>query len=106
MNCLVQILAKVSQKNIEILRVGMSVAAPKFRYYLMDPAMSEIPTSAYSYPGGGAMRMLSLELSQRKALGLDNIKVKCLAERGREHVYVSSFPCDRVPRSRRLHTPC
>ena len=99
-NSLVQILLKVSLKNIETLRVGVQIAAPKFRYYLMDPAMTAIPTSSYAFPNGGAIQMMSLELSQRKALGTDNIRLQCNEERNREHSYVNHFPCDRVMQRR------
>lgn len=93
-NSLVQILQMIPRKNVEILRTGMAIAAPKFRYYAMDPSMKRIPTASNVFPRGGAVKMLALQLSQRKAVGLDKISSQCQAERGRKHNYINRFPCD------------
>ena len=57
-NSLVMILRKVPQKTIEIMEEGVNEAAPKFRYFGMDPSMKIIPTATHTLPTGGAMRML------------------------------------------------
>jgi hypothetical protein len=104
-NSLVQILQKVSQRNVELLRAGVEASAPKFRYFRMDPSMKGIPTASHTLPNGGAIDMLALLLSQRKAVGLDNLRDQCQAERGRkDHIYVDHYPCDHSMRRRRLHS--
>ena len=95
-NSLVQILKMIPQVTVEILQAGMLIAAPKFRYYSMDPYMKKIPTASNTLPNGGAMKMLALQLSQRKALGLEKISSQCEAERGRKHNYINRFPCDHA----------
>ena len=99
-NPLIQILRGVSQGNIEALRAGVESAAPKFRYYRLNSSMTDIPTSTRLIPQGGAIEMLAMQLSMRKALGLDNIKEQCLAERARPHAYVDHYPCDLSMRRR------
>jgi hypothetical protein len=100
-NSLVQILQRVSIRNIEILRAGVESTAPKFRYFRMTPTMKEIPTATHKFPDGDAMKMLSMQLSQRKAVGLNKIKEMCQAERNRtDHVYVDHYPCDYSMRRR------
>jgi Exostosin family len=93
-NALVQILQKVSSKNIEILRAGVKSAAPHYRYYLMNSSMNTIPTAEHRFPTGGAIDMLALQLSQIKAIGTDNIKTQCIIERGEKHKYLDHYPCD------------
>ena len=93
-NALVQILLKVTKKNIEILRSGVRAAAPHYRYYLMNSSMQNIPTSYHSFPNGGATSMLALQLSQIKAVGTENIRNRCLQERRAKHKYIDHYPCD------------
>jgi Exostosin family len=93
-NALVQILQKVSSKNIEILRTGVEAAAPHYRYYLMNSSMKTIPTAEHRFPTGGAIDMLALQLSQIKAIGTDNIRTQCIKERGQKHKYLDHYPCD------------
>lgn len=93
-NALVQILQKVSLKNIEILRAGVKAAAPHYRYYLMNSSMKTIPTAEHRFPTGGAIDMLALQLSQIKAIGTDNIRTQCIKERGEKHKYLDHYPCD------------
>ena len=95
-NSLVQILKMISVVNVEILQAGMLIAAPKFRYYSMDPFMKKIPTASNMFPDGGAMKMLALQLSQRKAFGLEKISSQCEVELGRKHKYINRFPCDHA----------
>lgn len=57
-NSLVMILRKIPKKTIEILEEGVHEAAPKFRYFGMDPSMKQIPTATHTLPTGGAMTML------------------------------------------------
>lgn len=93
-NALVQILLKVTEKNIAILRSGVRAAAPNYRYYLMNSSMQNIPTSDHSFPNGGATSMLALQLSQIKAVGTENIRTRCLQERRAKHKYIDHYPCD------------
>ena len=97
-NPLIQILRGVSPENIEALRAGVEATAPKYRYYLMNASMDGIPTSTRLIPQGGAIDMLAMQLSQRKSLGLDNVKEQCQAERARPHAYVDHYPCDLTMR--------
>ena len=57
-NSLDMILRKIPKKTIEILEEGVNEAAPKFRYFGMDPSMKRIPTATHTLPTGGAMTML------------------------------------------------
>ena len=98
-NPLVQILWRVSRKNVETLRKGLAAAAPSFRYYKLNPSMTYIPTSNYTFPDGGAMEMLATLLSQRKSIGLDKLRDECQTERNRKgHKYIARYPCDRERR--------
>ena len=62
-NSLVMILRKIPKKTIEILEEGVHEAAPKFRYFGMDPSMKRIPTATHMLPTGGAITMLGKGLS-------------------------------------------
>jgi len=100
-NPLVQILRNISPRNVEILRAGVVASAPKYRYFQMNSSMNSIPTASHTLPTGGAIDMLALLLSQRKAFGLDKLRDQCQLERTREdHLYVDKYPCD--PNRRRL----
>jgi hypothetical protein len=100
-NSLVQILRNISPRNVEILRAGVAASAPKFRYFKMNSSMKSIPTASHTLPTGGAIDMLAVLLSQRKAVGLDKLRDHCQSERNRkDHLYVDKYPCD--PNRRRL----
>jgi hypothetical protein len=101
-NPLVQILWKISRENIDTLRAEVEKVAPLFRYYNMNSTMTQIPTSTYKIPDGGAVDMLAQLLSQRKKIGLDKLRDQCQSERRQKgHRYISRYPCDRDKRRRR-----
>lgn len=100
-NALVMILRKVPKKAIEVLEEGVAEAAPKYRYFGMDPSMKTIPTATHTLPTGGAMTMLALLLSQRKAVGVEKIRDLCQTEKLREdHQYIAHYPCEATVRRR------
>jgi hypothetical protein len=118
-NPLVQILQRISFNNIELLRVGVERAAPKYHYYKMfdkqiknptnqkyfkhikqmskmsrDEFMKTIPTAIHSYPDGDALILFSDMLMKRKEYGLAKLRDECYQERIRPgHKYISRFPC-------------
>jgi hypothetical protein len=103
-NPLVQILQKISQKNINILRSGVLSAAPSFRYYKLRNDMINIPTSIHEFPSGGAIDLIVKQLIDRKLKGINKMKNKCQEERLRkDHKYISRYPCEYTIK-RRLTT--
>lgn len=95
MNPLVQILQRVSEKDIASLRHGAQHAAQYYRYYRLNVTMRSIPTAVHAYPDGYALDMLAAALQQRKDAGVENIRAACLNERrSRKHRYVDRFSCD------------
>ncbi len=97
-NPLIQILQRVSQQNIQILRSGVESVAPKFRYYKITKNMTTIPTANHVYPDGGALDSLAAMLSLRKSQGLAKVSASCQTERfATGHKYLGRFPCEYEP---------
>jgi len=69
----------------------------RLRYYSFNRSMTEIPTSLYLYPDGGALKYLSKQLEARKQKGIVAVSESCRKEREREnpkHNYVGNYPCE------------
>jgi len=93
-NPLVLILQSIPPKDVEYLRAGVGKAAPFYRYYKLQPDMVAIPTAEHALPEGGAIEALAAQLQQRKVQGIDRIRDSCIAEKAKEHKYISRYACD------------
>lgn len=93
-NPLVQILKRVSQKDILTLQQNMRNIASFYRYYQLNASMYEIPIASYMFPNGGAIDMLTEQLSIRKQKGIRNILNNCKVEKSKKHKYNSRYSCD------------
>lgn len=94
-NPLVRVLRRVPAQDIETLKKHGKEAGEKYRYYQYNPSMVRIPTQDHVFPTGGAMDMICLELSERKAKQASKISDECQVERKRPGVkYISRFSCD------------
>jgi len=93
-NPLVQILRRVSQEDYEYLYRSGIASGEKYRYYRLNKTMTDIPTAFHVRPDGGAIEVLSDELTKRKTYGLQQIYSECVLESQRKHAYVPRYTCD------------
>lgn len=100
-NPLIQLLQRISEKDIASLQLGGRNAASYFLYYAIDPTMRThndaniIPLALRTLPNGGAIDMFSYQLQRIKDTNVSLIYELCMAEKKQPHAYIGHFRCDR-----------
>jgi hypothetical protein len=98
-NPLIQLLQRVSAKDIASLQLGGRNAVKYFLYYPIDPTPRAddniIPLALRTLPTGGAIDMFSYQLQRIKDTNTTVIRDLCLAEKARPHPYIGHFRCDK-----------
>lgn len=109
-NTLIQILQKISYRDIRLLRaMAQNVSLHSYLYYntssfaplatgagKASSGDNKPLTASHTFPDGGAIHMLEMLLNEKKAEGISNISAACEREiKSVKHRYIGNYPCEK-----------